>query len=133
MRTNGQAMLATTLLCVPVMSLAEFVPPPGVDCSNPDAKEYDYNCPPLWQDGADKKLNEVYQQLLAALPKDEAQQLKASQRAWIAFRDADVALVVQHYGEGGSLGRSIGARRSFELTRERVKDLERRLADPHRW
>jgi uncharacterized protein YecT (DUF1311 family) len=115
------------------VSVAEFVPPPGVDCSNPDAKEYDYNCPPLWQDRADKKLNEVYMTLLATLPKDEAQQLRASQRAWIVFRDADVALVVQHYGEGGSLGRSIAARRSFELTRERAKDLERRLADSQAW
>jgi uncharacterized protein YecT (DUF1311 family) len=133
MRKNIEAIVAIALFCAPVTSIAEFVPPPGVDCSNTDATEYDYNCPPLWAERADKKLNEVYRKLLAALTKEEAQKLRASQRAWIAFRDADVALVVAHSGEGGSLGRSIAAMRSFELTRERVKDLELRLADPQKW
>jgi uncharacterized protein YecT (DUF1311 family) len=133
MRTSIQAIIAITLFCLPVMSIAEFVPPPGTDCSNPDAKEYDYNCPPLWREREDKKLNEVYRNLLATLATEEAQRLKSSQRAWIAFRNADVALVVHHYGEGGSLGASIAAMRAFQLTRHRVKDLELRLANPQRW
>lgn len=133
MRANILAFLAAQLLCLPVMAVAEFVPPEGTDCSNPDAKDIDYNCPMLWLDREDKKLNEVYQSLLAKLSEEEAQRLKKSQRAWLAFRDADVALVVEHYGEGGSLGRSIAAMRAFQLTRDRVRDLELRLADPQRW
>lgn len=133
MRTIIQAVIATTIFCRPVISIAEFQPPPGTDCSNPDAKEYDYNCPPLWYDREDKKLNEVYRYLLTTLAAEEAEKLKLSQRAWVAFRDADVALVVQHYGEGGSLGASIAAMRAFQLTRDRVRDLQLRLADPQRW
>jgi uncharacterized protein YecT (DUF1311 family) len=133
MHTILQPIIATTLFCLAATSTAEFQPPPGTDCSNPDAKEYDYNCPPLWHSREDEKLNRVYRRLLTTLTAEEADKLKSSQRAWIAFRDADVALVVHHYGEGGSLGASIAAMRAFQLTRDRVKDLESRLADPQRW
>ena len=111
------------------------VPPPGTDCSNPDADHIDYNCPPLWDEVEDCRLNQAYHELLASLQSEseEAKKLRESQRAWIRFRDADVALVVSHYSEGGSLGNSIASMRRFELTRSRVRDIESRLADAARW
>lgn len=133
MRATILALIAAPLYWVPALSLAQFVPPEGTDRSNPDAESIDYNCPMLWLDREDKRLNEVYRKLLVTLSADEANKLKSSQRAWVTFRDADVALVVGHYGEGGSLGRSIASMRAFQLTRDRVKDLELRLADPKQW
>jgi len=44
-----------------------------------------------------------------------------------------VALVVHHYGEGGSLGSSIAAYRSFQLTQQRAKELRDRLQDDGHW
>lgn len=87
----------------------------------------------MFEEQADKKLNEVYNKLLIRLGKPEAARLRVSQRAWLAFRDADVALVVAHYGEGGSLGRSIAAQRSAQLTRTRIKDLDKRLTSNDAW
>jgi uncharacterized protein YecT (DUF1311 family) len=114
---------------------ASSVPPPGMDCSHPDADQIDYNCPPLWDEVEDCKLNRAYQKLLAALENDpeETEKLRKSQRAWIQSRDADVKLEVEHYGEGGSLGNSIASMRRFKLTRSRLKYIESRLAEAGRW
>jgi uncharacterized protein YecT (DUF1311 family) len=112
---------------------AQFVLPPGVECPDPEAPTVDFNCHFVFEEQADKKLNEVYNKLLIRLGKPEAARLRVSQRAWLAFRDADVALVVAHYGEGGSLGRSIAAQRSAQLTRTRIKDLDKRLTSNDAW
>ena len=114
---------------------ATFVPPTGVQCADPDAVQIDYNCPVVWDQIEDCRLNIAYQQLIAVLKSEPTQlaKLRASQRAWIKFRDADVALVVTHYGEGGSLGRSIASMQRFSLTRARLQDLQKRLSDSGRW
>ena len=105
----------------------------GAACADPDAPTYDYNCPPIWYQDADQKLNVAYQKLLAKLDKKEAALLRESQRGWIKFRDADVKLVVEHYGEGGSLGRSIAAMQAFRLTRDRLKYVGKRLEGFDGW
>ncbi len=38
---------------------------------------------------ADARLNAVYRKILALLPADQQEKLRKSERAWIAFRDAD--------------------------------------------
>lgn len=133
------AFLLVTLVSAPSRAeddcKATFVPPPGVQCTDPDADQIDYNCPMLWDQIEDCRLNIAYQQLLAVLKSEPTQlaKLRASQRAWIKFRDADVALVVTHYDEGGSLGSSIASMQRFRLTRARLQDLQERLADSGRW
>ena len=43
---------------------------------------------------SDADLNRVYQKALAAMPDDDAKtRLRESQRAWVAFRDAEMALL----------------------------------------
>jgi uncharacterized protein YecT (DUF1311 family) len=112
-----------------------FVPPAGVQCTDPDADQIDYNCPVVWDQIEDCRLNAAYQQLLAVLEANPEQlaKLRNSQRAWLKFRDADVALVVAHYGEGGSLGRAIASLQRFKLTRARLRELEKRLDETGKW
>src|SRR6266545_760699 len=53
---------------------------------------------------ADAELNKTYEALLAKLPDAESKQkLKESQRAWLAFRDAEAAFAADQ-ARGGSDG-----------------------------
>lgn len=81
---------------------------------------------------ADQKLNAAYQQLLQKIKaeneKDRAELLEArlreSQRAWLKYRDAQVAFVVTHANVGSASSRALGrASYSAELTEQRLKDL----------
>ena|SRR5688500_7774536 len=130
LRSSCSACFLLLLLTQP---RAEFVLPPGVVCPEPDAASYDPNCSFVYHDRAERELALVYERLLATLSKQDAAALRASQRAWFAFRKADVALVVGHYGEGGSLGRSIAADHSARHTRARVRELAQRLSGSDKW
>lgn len=68
----------------------------------------------------DAKLNEVYQKVLKGLPNDAAREkLKAAQRAWVAWRDAEVKLSEGIYEDGKT-----GLFMMLSLTQLRVKQLE---------
>ena len=81
---------------------------------------------------ADKQLNAAYDQLIKSIradnEKDRAEllvaRLRESQRAWLKYRDSQVAFVGIHANIGSASSRSLGmASYSAELTRERIKDL----------
>ena len=80
---------------------------------------------------ADKKLNAAYEQLLKSIKadneKDRAEllvaRLRESQRAWLRYRDAQVAFVAMHANIGSASARALGmASYSAELTEQRTKD-----------
>jgi uncharacterized protein YecT (DUF1311 family) len=81
---------------------------------------------------ADKQLNAAYDQLIKSIradnEKDRAEMLVArlreSQRAWLKYRDAQVAFVGIHANIGSASSRTLGMTSySAELTKERIKDL----------
>ena len=81
---------------------------------------------------ADKKLNAAYNQLIKSVradnEKDRAElliaRLQESQRAWLKYRDAQVAFVGIHANIGSASSRALGmASYSAELTEQRIKDL----------
>ena len=81
---------------------------------------------------ADKKLNAAYDQLIKSIRADNEKEraellvarLKESQRAWLKYRDAQVAFVGIHANIGSASSRALGmASYSAELTKERIKDL----------
>ena len=81
---------------------------------------------------ADKELNAAYDQLIKSIradnDKDRAEllvaRLQESQRAWLKFRDAQVAFVGMHANIGSGSSRALGmASYSADLTKERIKDL----------
>ena len=71
---------------------------------------------------ADKELNQVYRQLLPQLDQDAQTKLRASQRAWLAYRDATSALVYALEGDG-SAARMIAANQREQATVARIKEL----------
>ena len=81
---------------------------------------------------AHKQLNAAYDQLIKSIradnEKDRAEMLVArlreSQRAWLKYRDAQVAFVGIHANIGSASSRTLGMTSySAELTKERIKDL----------
>jgi len=78
---------------------------------------------------SDKAMNVAYQKLISVLTEDGKKSLRLSQRAWVAFRDAEAKFDSHHFGEGkfGNIER-LG---SMNLrTKERTKKL---LADHKRF
>ena len=73
---------------------------------------------------ADAELNKTYDALLTKLPDAESKQkLKQSQRAWLAFRDAEAAFASDQ-ARGGSMAPTIRYETMTELTHQRIKQLK---------
>lgn len=78
---------------------------------------------------ADAALNKTYEALLSKLPDAESKEkLKQSQRAWLAFRDAEAAFVADQAG-GGSMAPTLRYETKAELTEQRIKQLRVHLEE----
>ena len=81
---------------------------------------------------ADKQLNAAYQRLLKSIDHEgrpnadlAIERLRESQKAWLKYRDAQVAFVATYADIGSSSARAAGsASYSVELTKQRIKDFE---------
>ncbi len=71
---------------------------------------------------ADAELNKVYAKVLAKLDEEGKGKLKAAQRAWVAFRDAQAEMDADLM-RGGSLSTLLRAGSLTGTTKTRVKDL----------
>src|SRR5438128_7857579 len=77
----------------------------------------------------DAELNNTYEALLNKLPDAESKQkLKESQRAWLAFRDAETELAADQ-ARGGSMAPTIRYETMTELTQQRIKQLKSHLEE----
>lgn len=77
----------------------------------------------------DAELNKTYEALLTKLQDaGSKEKLKQSQRAWLAFRDAEAAFVADQ-ARGGSMASTIRYETMKELTQHRIKQLNTRLKD----
>ena len=73
----------------------------------------------------DQRMNAAYAALLSALPPKAAQQLRQSQRAWLAFRDAERAAAGQIFAtRQGTMYAPMQAGAATNLTRDRALQLE---------
>ena len=72
---------------------------------------------------ADRKLNQVYQQLLPKLNSKQKQRLTVAQRSWLKFRDESCNYEMGQF-EGGTLAASTYGYCRARVTQERIKDLE---------
>lgn len=74
----------------------------------------------LW----DAELNRAYKLLRASLKKQQALTLRASQRAWMKYRDAQVKSIQAIYGSrSGSIQSLHASNRILDLTREQAEKL----------
>jgi uncharacterized protein YecT (DUF1311 family) len=81
---------------------------------------------------ADARLNAVYRQLMDSLPADgdddhPRRTLRAAQRAWIAFRDAECALVGEARGGMRMWKSALDTQCQAQLTQARAARLEELL------
>jgi uncharacterized protein YecT (DUF1311 family) len=77
----------------------------------------------------DAELNKTYEALLKKLPEAEGKQkLKESQRAWLAFRDAEAAFASDQ-ARGWSMAPTIRYATMTELSQQRIKQLKVHLEE----
>ena len=104
-----------------------------VDCNNATSTAELNFCADKELEAADKALNAVYEKVLAKITKSEGEKpydakswqdkLRASQRAWVAFRDAECKDLVPMSWSGGTgtSGAVLGCMSG--MTKVRTKDL----------
>lgn len=120
----------TGLLVLIVMSSAAFAQDDTIKC-NPEGTQIEMNvCAGEDYQKADKKLNETWKKLMVKFKNDKTAttNLKKAQKAWVAFRDADIeAMFSCASGDGGCWGSMESMLRSGELqamTEARTKRLQ---------
>lgn len=76
---------------------------------------------------SDRELNAVYKQVHTGLNDESREKLKAAQRAWIAFRDAEAEFRADRVARGGSIYSMILFEEKKRLTDIRIKELKELL------
>jgi len=98
------------------------------NCNNPQTQSEMNICASIAYQNADRKLNQVYRQLLPKLSASRKQKLISAQQAWIKFRDSSCEFERSAY-EGGSIAPMIYGFCLANVTEQRTKDLQRYLED----
>ena len=78
----------------------------------------------------DKELNKQYRELMKRLSADEKAKLKKTQKAWLAYRDAEKDFSAMYYGgKEGSMYFVLNAARLMGIIRSRALELEDYMSD----
>lgn len=131
------SMLTLSSLGTPTMTIAGTTPDlpemrlvQKLNCNNPQTQSAINECTKLSYQNVDKKLNQVYQQLLPTLESSRKQKLIAAQLAWIKFRDTNCEFERSRY-EGGSIAPTIYFGCLRNTTKLRTQQLQEYLtSDP---
>ena len=131
------SMLTLSSLDTPSMTMAGTTPDLSqirlvqkFNCNNPQNQVAIHECAKLSYENADKKLNQVYQQLLPTLERFRKQKLISAQQAWIKFRDTTCEFERSRY-EGGSIAPTIYFGCLRNTTKLRTQQLQEYLtSDP---
>ena len=128
-------LAAVVVPALPCQAAAAQDEEPKIDCANASST-YEMNmCGDRELQAADAKLNDIYKQALQWIAKTDADKpydsktweakLRASQRAWIAFRDADCKdLIPMSWGGGtGTTADVLGC--PTEKTKVREQEIRR--------
>lgn len=107
-----------------------------VDCSDPTSTVEMNVCADAAFDEADRRLNAVYKDALAQIAASDLEApydrksweaaMRASQRAWVAFRDADCKGLVPMEWSGGTGTSSAVMGCMTEKTEARIRELKER-------
>ena len=100
------------------------------DCANEDNSLAIAACHAARYSAADKELNRLYNAALNKLPEAEKQKLIEAQRAWIRYRDAGVALMIEINKDARSYGSIVVGDYKATIVEKRVKELKHMLGSP---
>ncbi|MCA2506058.1 MAG: lysozyme inhibitor LprI family protein [Microcystis sp. M54BS1] len=120
--------MATPSIASPTSAATNLQLAQRPNCNNPQTQSEMNICASIAYQNADRKLNQVYRQLLPKLSAARKQKLIAAQQAWIKFRDSSCEFERSAY-EGGSLAPMIYGFCLANVTEQRTKDLRRYLED----
>ena len=123
--------MATPSIASPASGTTNLQLAQNPNCNNPQTQSEMNICASIAYQNADRKLNQVYRQLLPKLSAARKQKLIAAQQAWIKFRDSSCEFERSAY-EGGSLAPMIYGNCLAAVTEQRTKDLRRYLEDSDR-
>jgi uncharacterized protein YecT (DUF1311 family) len=77
---------------------------------------------------SDAKLNAVYTKILASLDDNGKEKLKTSERAWLAYREAQAKFEADVVARGGTMAPLIYNECRVVLTDARIKELQKSVA-----
>ena len=121
------SILTFSSLVVPTQTIADTMYlAQKLDCNNAQTQLEINRCAQLFYQNADKKLNQIYQQLLPKLERSRKQKLVAAQQAWIKFRDTSCEFERSGY-EGGSIAPTIYFSCLEKTTQQRTQQLQEYL------
>jgi uncharacterized protein YecT (DUF1311 family) len=120
--------MATPSIASPTFAATNLQLAQRPNCNNPQTQSEMNICASIAYQNADRKLNQVYRQLLPKLSAARKQKLITAQQAWIKFRDSSCEFERSAY-EGGSLAPMIYGFCLANVTEQRTKDLQRYLED----
>lgn len=132
MKQKFLACCAAILLSISAISAQEMESDPIeealVECLDADENQDTAgmaNCLQTAYDAYDAQLNETYGALLESLDEVSAELLRASQRMWISFRDAEFAWIDEGlYPPGGSMYTLFRMDDRIEFIRTRIRQLK---------
>jgi uncharacterized protein YecT (DUF1311 family) len=120
--------MATPSIASPTSAATNLQLAQRPNCNNPQTQSEMNICASIAYQNADRKLNQVYRQLLPRLSAARKQKLITAQQAWIKFRDSSCEFERSAY-EGGSIAPMIYGFCLANVTEQRTKDLQRYLED----
>lgn len=126
-------VLASVICACLLLPLAASAQMPEKDCVDTAMTQLELNdCAGEQLAAADAELNRVYKAILEKYKNDPlfVEKLRAAQRAWLAFRDAEIEAKYPHAGEAhyyGSIFPMCDQLYRAQLTQERVKTLRQWL------
>lgn len=115
--------IVTALIAAAAFSVAAMA-----DCNDPRNQHEMNRCAAASYAAADADLNAAYAKLMKAIEdKTMRDRLRDAQRAWIRYRDSQCALDAAE-NEGGSMYPLVHAGCLARMTKERLRQLHKRLA-----
>lgn len=124
-------LMATLFVGIATPNLADVPVAQQPNCNNPQTQAEMNACAGIAYRNADRRLNQVYQQVLPKLPAARRQQLTTAQQAWIRFRDASCTFERSEV-TGGTMEPMIYSSCLARLTEQRTKDLQQYLESTNR-
>ena len=79
-------------------------------------------------ENSDKRLNAVYAKILSSLDEEGKAKLKVSERAWLAYREAQARFEADVIARGGTMAPLIYNECRAALTNDRVKELQKSVS-----
>ncbi|MBZ8178896.1 lysozyme inhibitor LprI family protein [Oscillatoria salina] len=124
--TLSTLAISTTVTVAEGISVAQ-----APNCNNPQTQSEINQCAAIAYRNSDRRLNQVYQQLVPRLSSSRKQKLIQAQRAWITFRDASCEFERSEF-QGGTIAPAIYNGCLADLTERRTQELEEYLQNTQR-